>query len=70
MASDYPTMISPDRYELRNGKWGAYFYDNERNIDMPLDEVLNTLNRYSLRKEQLTWFVTKYGDPQTELENS
>lgn len=37
------------RFELRNGKWGAYFHDTERGgsdgSDLPLDEVLSKLNR-------------------------
>lgn len=41
------------RYELRNGKWGAYFHDTKNNgFDMPLDIVLDKLNRleeYTLR---------------------
>lgn len=45
-----------DRYELRYGKWGAYFHDRERGgkdgFDMPLETVLAKLNRledYTLR---------------------
>ena len=37
------------RYEIRYGKWGAYFHDTERGgsegFDMPLDHVLEKLNR-------------------------
>jgi hypothetical protein len=37
------------RYEIRYGKWGAYFHDNERGgpngFDMPLEFVLEKLNR-------------------------
>ncbi len=37
------------RYELRQGKFGCYFHDNERGgkdgLDMPLDTVLEKLNR-------------------------
>ncbi len=65
MTQSYPTDVA-DRYELRTGKWGPYFHDRERDVDLPLQEVLNTLNRYGLRKAQLTWFVAKHGDPTTE----
>lgn len=59
----YPTDV-PTRYELRNGKFGPYFHDTRASgYDMPLSEVLNTLNRYALRKSQLTWFVGVYGEP-------
>ena len=37
------------RFELRQGQFGAYFHDNERGgptgYDMPLDHVLEKLNR-------------------------
>lgn len=36
------------RYELRSGKFGFYFHDTERGhngFDMPLDMVLEKLNR-------------------------
>lgn len=59
----YPLSV-PDRYELRVGKFGPYFHDTRGSgCDMPLQEVLNTLNRYALRKAQLTWFVGVYGEP-------
>lgn len=59
----YPREVKP-RYELRIGKFGPYFHDRRGSgYDMPLDEVLNTLNRYALRKEQLRWYVETYGEP-------
>lgn len=59
----YPRDVPP-RYELRTGKFGPYFHDTSgRGFDMPLSEVLNTLNRYALRKAQLTWYVATYGEP-------
>lgn len=58
----YPEAISP-RYELRHGKFGPYFHDKRGNFDVPLEDVLATLNLYALRKAQLTWFVGEYGDP-------
>lgn len=34
-----------DRFELRNGKFGAYFFDTKSNEDaLPLEEVLDYLN--------------------------
>lgn len=60
----YPRNVS-DRYELRQGKWGPYFHDKQGGWDMPLQEVLDTLNRYALRKAQLTWYVATYGEPKT-----
>lgn len=39
-----PNQGAPMRYELRNGKWGAYFHDTEKNQDMPLLDVLEVLN--------------------------
>lgn len=39
----------PDRFEIRIGKFGPFFHDNERGgkggFDMPLEDVLNKLNR-------------------------
>ena len=50
----YPLDV-PQRYELRVGKFGPYFHDTRGGgFDMPLEEVLNTLNRYALHKAQLT----------------
>lgn len=61
---EYPENIA-DRYELRSGQYGPYFRDKNSGTDLSLQAVLNTLNLYALRKAQLTWFVTKYGDPTT-----
>lgn len=59
----YPLDVQ-QRYVLRNGRWGPYFVDTRGGgHDMPLQEVLDTLNRYALRKAQLTWFVGMYGEP-------
>lgn len=58
----YPEVIA-HRYELRHGKFGPYFHDLRSGYDMPLQEVLNTMNRYALRKAQLAWFVGEFGDP-------
>ncbi len=33
-----------DRYEVKNGKFGAYFYDKDDNRDMTLEDVLEKLN--------------------------
>lgn len=61
----YPRNV-PDRYEVRQGKWGMYFHDREHGYDMPLAHVLDTLNRYALRKAQLTWYVAAYGEPEAK----
>lgn len=63
-AQKYPTSVPP-RFELRQGKFGPYFHDTRSNFDMPLEEVLATLNRYALRKAQLTWYVSAFGDQST-----
>ena len=60
-ASSYPFAVD-DRFELRSGKFGQYFFDKENNIDLPLWMVLDKLNRYALRKAQLAWYVTEYGE--------
>ncbi len=62
----YPCEVT-NRYELRVGKWGPYFHDTRGNgYDMPLQDVLKTLNRYALRKAQLTWFVGAFGEPEKQ----
>lgn len=62
----YPLSV-PDRYELRVGKFGPYFHDTRGSgYDMPLQEVLNTLNRYALRKAQLTWMIGTHGEPERQ----
>jgi hypothetical protein len=67
MSREYPRDVPP-RFELRQGKYGPYFHDTHNNFDMPLSEVLNTLNRYQLRKAQLTWYVSAYGEPKRTFE--
>ncbi len=64
--ASYPRSVE-DRFELRQGKFGPYFHDKcGGGFDMPLAVVLDTLNRYALRKAQLTWYVATYGEPKTE----
>jgi len=41
------------RYELRNGKFGMYFYDNEGEYGLPLAFVLEKLNRKEEYKKRL-----------------
>ena len=48
--------MNTPRFEIRYGKFGAYFHDNDRGgedgFDMPLEMVLEKLNRleaYTLR---------------------
>ena len=40
-----------ERYEIRYGKWGAYFYDNRTKKDMPLEEVLSVMNAFQMDLE-------------------
>lgn len=35
----------PERYELRSGKFGPYFYDNVRSTDIGLSEIHELLNK-------------------------
>ena len=35
----------PERYALRSGKFGPYFYDNVRSVDIGLEEIHKLLNR-------------------------
>jgi len=42
--------IDKKRYEVKNGKWGAYFYDTLNKTDLPLNDVLKLLNEYNLTK--------------------
>lgn len=65
--SAYPQKVR-QRYELRHGKFGPYFHDTRSGYDMPLGDVLDTLNRYALRKAQLTWFVGEFGDPTSAIQ--
>lgn len=37
-------MCDYERYEIKYGKYGAYFYDKEKEHDMTLEEVRNKLN--------------------------
>ena len=45
------------RFELRTGKWGPYFHDTQRGgpegHDMPLDVVLEKLNRLEAYTKRL-----------------
>ena len=36
------------RYELRTGKFGSYFRDSKKDEDLPLEEVLDLLNKTPL----------------------
>lgn len=37
--------MKKNKYELRTGKFGQYFYDSENDLDLPLKEVLQILNK-------------------------
>jgi len=41
------------RFEIRNGKFGDYFYDNNLKADLPLDMVLAALNNSDYAKEEI-----------------
>lgn len=51
------TAQAPARFELRMGKFGAYFHDRERGgkdgFDLPLDHVLEKLNRLEAYTKRL-----------------
>jgi len=34
-----------NRYEVRTGKWGCYFYDSVDDKDLTLEEILDLLNK-------------------------
>lgn len=40
-----------NRYELKYGKFGAYYYDSETDKDLNLEDVLGLLNSTSIPKE-------------------
>ena len=42
--------INLERFEVRNGKWGAYFYDTLTHTDLTLDNVKKLLNELHLIK--------------------
>ena len=46
------------RYELKSGKFGYYFYDNQVKVDLTLEMILNKLNMYEIRV-QLNYHKTK-----------
>lgn len=41
------------RYETRQGKWGTYIFDLEKNMPVDLQMTIEKLNRLELRTEQL-----------------
>ena len=41
------------RYKVKYGKFGAYFYDTKLLQEMPLKEVLATLNAHDVYKEDI-----------------
>ena len=42
-----------DRYEIRYGKWGAYFYDTEQERPLTLQDVGDLLNTCVLLDAQI-----------------
>lgn len=38
-------MVQTGRYEVRYGKYGAYFFDNETNLSLTLHDVLVIVNK-------------------------
>ena len=42
--------LNVERYEIRNGKWGAYFYDTLTHTALTLKDVIELLNELNLRK--------------------
>lgn len=53
------TSLDPKRYEIRYGKWGAYFFDKKWSTDMPLQDVLDQLNLHEERKKHLKYYMEK-----------
>lgn len=37
-----------DRYEIRQGRFGFYFYDNKQQRDVDMTEALHILNSYGV----------------------
>ena len=37
--------LMSNRFEVRYGKWGAYFHDTYNNEDLPLEIVVDLLNQ-------------------------
>lgn len=44
---------APRRYEIRQGKFGLYFYDLQAGYSMPMTVVLDKLNRLEEYKVRL-----------------
>lgn len=63
---DYPWHVPIKRYEVKIGKFGAYFYDRQYRCEMSLDDVVSSLERLELRTKQLNWYVEKYGENAAE----
>ena len=53
--NDYPWKEyqdkNPSRYEIKVGKFGAYFYDNKVGSDMDLQTVLRQLHKLEFREK-------------------
>lgn len=39
-------MMSEERFEIKRGRFGSYFYDKKLEKDLDLNEVLNMLNEW------------------------
>lgn len=57
----YPEY-SFDRFEYRTDKFGGYFYDVCMSCKLDLEKVLEHLNDYDTKSEQLSYYKLKFGD--------
>lgn len=47
-------MVKEPRFEIRTGKFGQYFYDNDEEKDLALADILYLLNEANARTETST----------------
>lgn len=51
--------MKKNRYELKKGKYGCYFYDSTVLVDMTLEMVLNKLNEYEFLREKRNFLINE-----------
>lgn len=62
-------MTSQNRYELKSGKFGWYYYDNTIQIDMTLNMTLSRLNRSENEITLMRKTITKHQNQINNLKN-
>ena len=62
-------MTNQNRYELKSGKFGYYFYDNDIQIDLSLNMVLTKLNYCNNRINESELITRKLTDRNYILKN-